>query len=294
MKTDISKKLLKNIPNFAKETFQVLRTALSSFAETRATQASAALAYYTFFSLFPLLILIISVGSFFLDRPVVLSQITQIIKDTIPLSSQLINENLSQVLKARGTIGVFSLLALLWSASNMFTNLVKNISLAWPESEGRTFIKNRLISLGMVLGLTVLLTISLGLIGLTDIISLLEKENPLFDGNLLQVFSRLASWLFLLFLFWALYRWIPTKDIRTKVTLNGALIVSIAWELTLWGFTWYLRSGFSQYQMIYGSIGAVVALLFLIYILASITLFGAHLIAAQDDREKRKESNEKN
>jgi membrane protein len=288
MKTDSRKKLFNNIPEFAKETVQILQTALSSFTETRASQASAALSYYTIFSLFPLLILIISVGSFFLDRPTVFNQLTQIIKDIIPLSSQLINENLNQVLKARGTIGIFSLVALLWSASNMFTNLVKNISLAWPESEERTFIKNRLIGLGMVIGLAALLVISLVLIGVTDLISLMEKENPLIDGNILRILSSLASWLFLLFLFWALYRWIPTKVVQTKVIMVGALIVSIAWEFTLWGFSWYLRSGFSQYQLIYGSIGAVVALLFLIYILSNITLFGAHLIAAQDDRDKQR------
>ncbi len=288
MKTDLKNTMLRNITQFGKGTYQILRTALSSFSDTRAPQSSAALAYYTIFAIFPLLILIISVGSFFLDRPVVLNQLTQIIKESIPVSSQIINENLNQVVKTRGTVGFFSLLALLWSASSMFASLVKNISLAWPESEDRNFIKNRLISIAMVIGLTALLIISISLIALTDFFSLIGEENSFFDLNVLGHLTRLGSWLFLFFLFWALYRWSPTRDVRSKVIIVGALIVSIAWEFTLWGFTLYLRSGFNNYQLIYGSIGAIVALLFLIYILANITLFGAHFIAALDLRDKQK------
>ena len=55
-------------------------------------------------------------------------------------------------------------------------------------------------------------------------------------------------------------------------------------------FSWYLRSGFGRYEMIYGSVGAIVAFLFLIYILATVTLFGAHLTAALDRKQKLKQT----
>ena len=48
---------------------------------------------------------------------------------------------------------------------------------------------------------------------------------------------------------------------------------------------WYVSSGLGRYQLIYGSLGAIVALLFVIYLLAIITLFGAHLSAAIDCKE---------
>jgi uncharacterized BrkB/YihY/UPF0761 family membrane protein len=47
-----------------------------------------------------------------------------------------------------------------------------------------------------------------------------------------------------------------------------------------------LASSFGQYQLIYGSLGAIVAFLFLIYIISLITLFGAHLSAAIEGWEK--------
>jgi uncharacterized BrkB/YihY/UPF0761 family membrane protein len=38
--------------------------------------------------------------------------------------------------------------------------------------------------------------------------------------------------------------------------------------------------------LLYGSVGALVAFLFLVYILATVTLFGAHLASAIDRKQK--------
>jgi uncharacterized BrkB/YihY/UPF0761 family membrane protein len=50
-----------------------------------------------------------------------------------------------------------------------------------------------------------------------------------------------------------------------------------------------LGSGMSSYSLVYGSLGAIVALLFLIFIVSMITLFGAHLCAAIDNWSDRTE-----
>jgi membrane protein len=63
------------------------------------------------------------------------------------------------------------------------------------------------------------------------------------------------------------------------------LIASLAWKAVIAGFGWYLGSGFGQYQLVYGSLGTIVAFLFLIYIISLITLFGAHLSAAIESWE---------
>jgi membrane protein len=92
--------------------------------------------------------------------------------------------------------------------------------------------------------------------------------------------------IFLLFL--ALYRWIPTANVRWRATLWSAIVTSIAWKVATAGFGWYLSSGLGSYSLVYGSLGAIVALLFLIFIVSMITLFGAHLCAAIDRKIKGK------
>jgi membrane protein len=64
--------------------------------------------------------------------------------------------------------------------------------------------------------------------------------------------------------------------------LAGALIASIAWQLATEGFSWYLASGLARYEVIYGSLGGVVALLFWAYLSNMIAIFCAHLTSAID------------
>jgi len=77
-----------------------------------------------------------------------------------------------------------------------------------------------------------------------------------------------------------LYRWVPSALVRWPEATVGALVATGAMEVTTRGFSWYLRSGLARYELIYGSLGAVVALLLWIYLNSLILLFGAHLSAA--------------
>lgn len=261
----------------------ILKNALATFSETRASQAAASLAYYAIFSLFPLLLVLIAGGSYFLNSQQVYQSVTRFIQDAIPVSPQLIDENLRQVLNARGTVGLIGLLTLLWSASGFFTSLAYNINLAWPSAARRNFLKKRLVGLGMIAGLSGLLILSLTLDWATSLIPFTNISNASsLSLGLWTLFSNLASWLTIFLLFLALYRWVPTLDVHWSATIWSALVTSIAWKVATTGFSWYLRSGLGRYQLVYGSLGAIVALLFLIFIVSMITLFGAHLCAAID------------
>lgn len=283
------KNFYENINHLSGERLSILQTALKTFTEKQAAQASAGLAYYTFFSIFPLMLAFIAGGSYFLDSHQVFNTVTQFIQQALPISRQVINENLEEILEARGTAGIISLLILLWSASGMFTNLAYNINLAWPLATRRNFLQNRLVGLWMIVGV-------LGLIALSLILSWLTARLPfmnLNDGSpsllaLLRILSTLGSWLIIFLVFLGLYHWIPTLRVRWSATIWGALIASLAWKAVIAGFGWYLGSSFGQYQLVYGSLGAIVAFLFLIYIISLITLFGAHLSAAIESWESER------
>ncbi len=275
------KTFYENINQLSGNRFRILETAVRTFTEKQAAQASAGLAYYTFFSIFPLMLVFVAGGSYFLDSHQVFSTVTQFIQQALPISRQVINENIEDILEQRGTAGIVSLLILLWSASGMFTNLAYNINLAWPRAARRNFLQNRLVGLWMIVGLIGLIILSLLLSWLTGRIPFmnLDATSPA-DLAVLRIISAVGSWLMIFLAFLTLYHWIPTLRVRWSSTLWGALIASLAWKAVTAGFSWYLGSSFGQYQLVYGSLGAIVAFLFLIYIISLITLFGAHLSAA--------------
>jgi membrane protein len=259
----------------------IAKDAIASFSEKRASQAAAGLAYYALFSLFPLLLVLIAGSSFFLQSEQAFALVARILQEALPVSGQLINENLRQIWAGRGTVGVLGLLALLWSASGFFTNLAYNINLAWPKASRRNFLANRLVGLGMIAGLILLLVLSLGLDGGARIVLRVDTFGPV-QAGLWGLVSAAGSWLTIFLLFLALYRWVPAPSVDWRATAWSALAASIAWKAALAGFAWYTAMGLQQYRLIYGSLGAVVVLLLLIFVLSLVILFGAHLCAAID------------
>ena len=266
---------------------QILRHAVRTFTEKQAGQASAGLAYYTLFSIFPLVLVFVAAGSYFLDRTQVFNTVTQFLQQALPISKGVISENLQEILEKRSAAGILSILILLWAASGMFTSLAHNINLAWPRATRRNFLQSRLIGLWMILGLIGLIILSLGLSWLTARLPFMRLENASpFEVLLLRLISGFGSWLMIFLAFFTLYHRVPTLRVKWRAIFWGALIASLAWKAITAGFAWFLDSSFAQYQLVYGSLGAIVAFLFLIYIISLITLFGAHLSAAIENQEQ--------
>ncbi len=281
--------IMVGLNRISRDRFHILTMAFTSFNEARAAQAAAALAYYAFFSLFPLLLVFIIAGSYFLDGQRVFSQVTWSVEQIIPVSHALLTENLRHVLQDRGTVGIVVLVTLLWSASGAFTSLAYNIDLAWPMARRRNFFQKRLIGFWMIAGISILLVLSILLDWLAHMIPFLNFVNASFSApSLLRPFTSFISWLTVFLMLLALYHSAPAARVRWRASLWGALTASIGWKLATAGFAWYLKTGVDRYQLIYGSLGAIVILLFLIYLISFIVLFGAHLTAAMDLSEKQK------
>jgi membrane protein len=207
--------------------------------------------------------------------------VTELAQQAIPVSSTIIAQNLRQVLEAREAVGVVGLVTLLWAASGVFSNLAYNINLAWPRARRRTFLQRRLMGVRIIAGLIGLLILAIVLDWLSNLLAFVRIANvPFYDLSLWRLVSAVASWLTVFLLFFVLYRWIPAVFVRWRAAFWGALFATAAWQIATAGFAWYLTTGFGRYQLVYGSLGAVVAWLFLIYLISFITLFGAHLSAA--------------
>lgn len=270
----------------------VLQRTMERFNETHATQAAAGLAYYIFFSLFPLLLVLVAAASYVLNlgSDAAFQQAVDFISQAIPVSQNLIGQNLKTVLERRGAFTLVGVLAALWSASNAFTILSNNINQAWSSSEARGFVGKRLVAFGMVAGVVVLLLLSLLSSTLTRLlrqVTLPFGPWPFLESVLWSWVSQLLPIFFSALMFLILYRWVPTADVGWRAALWGTGVTTLAWQVAQIGFTRFLQSGLANYELVYGSLGTVVALLFWVYISAVIVLVGAHLTAAIDRQDRR-------
>ena len=271
------------IDDFSGGAVEILRVAFQRFGAERGSEASASMAYYALFSIFPMLLVLIVIGSYFVDRTVVQNQLLNLLQGVIPGVDEVVIGNIEQVLQLRGAVTFFALVSLTWSATSVLNILVKNINRAFPKAAIPDFFKGRLMGFFMILILIILMLLSFGVSTLSGLIPAIKvplNDKYLHETFIWQVGGFLVPIGFNFLMFWALYYWIPTVKVSRKASVLGGLVAGVAWELVNNAFTWYLSSGFSQYRLVYGSVGMIVALLFWIYLTAMITLLGAHLTAS--------------
>jgi membrane protein len=263
---------------------QILRHTFEGFGEARGSEAAAGMAYYALFSLFPLTLALVALGSFGLERQQAIEQTINLITQAIPVSQSLIVENVDQVLDLRGPLGLVGLVGTLWSASGFFTILAGNVNRAWPGATERSFLARRLVALGMIAMLFGLLIVSLFLTTALNVLSQLEiplwDSGSIYDTVLSPSMSTLVPWLLTLLLFVALYRWVPNTKVPGPAAFWPALVVASVWQIGASVFSWYVGSGLASYQVVYGSLSTIIALMFWIYLSSWLILLGAQLSAA--------------
>jgi membrane protein len=274
----------------------ILGEAIRHFNEADASSGAASIAYYALFSIFPLVLVLIAAGSYFLQKSAVQHELLNYVRATVPVSESIIEQNIQKVLQLRGPVGISALIGLWWSASGVFGTLADHINRAWPEASLRGFVQSRLVALSMVGGVGALLILSLVLtaaLGLLASFSVpLGGDVSIYGTSVWKILSNLIPWLVRVCAFFALYRWVPHARVRWPAALWGAVVAALGWEAITAAFTWYLKSGLAQYELVYGSLGTLVALIFWIYLSSWIALFGAHLSAAVDHASSRPEAKE--
>lgn len=248
--------------------------------EERVTEAAAAAAFFSFLSIFPLLILVISIGSYFMDSQEVTRQVLDSISNFVPQDAiGIIQANLVQVLDYRGGVSIFGIVGLLWSASGVFNTIQVNLSRAWPMDPLRNYLKGRLISILMVASFFVLLLLFLIMQTITGFITgYIESvfTNP-FPVKLL---SRVTLMVFTFLVFMALYRLVPKAVIKWGDVFGGSVIATLLTGFLTIGFAWFLNSSLNRYNLVYGSLSALIAFMFWLYIMNIVILIGGHLNAA--------------
>lgn len=265
---------------------RILRIAIYTFGETNATQAAAGMAYYAFFSIFPLLLFLIVGASYILEIESAYDFIIDYVYRFFPMAQNLIDANLQQVLSSRGAVGFVGLIGFLWSSTGFFSILTRNINRANPSATKRGFFEDRGLALGMIGLLALLLGLSMVSNTLTGILPNLKlfyfNGKPIHETVVWRYIIKLIPYVITLVLLIVLYRYIPKEKAGWRGVLIAAPLSAFLWQSVTKLFVWLLQKGLVRYELIYGSLGTLASLLFWVYLISLITIFGAHLSAVID------------
>lgn len=167
-----------------------------------------------------------------------------------------------------------------WSASEVVVGLMSGFQAAYRTPNTRGFWKQRWVAILLVfltllpaLGASLLLVFSERVE--TLVFYLIAPGSGI--SGLVAFLSRLASNFVavsaLVTATTGLYRYAPSLPKRWKRVWPGALVATGLWSIATLGFGWYVRN-IATYNIMYGSIGAAIALLVWMYLLSLIALFG--------------------
>jgi membrane protein len=268
-----------------KEFITVVRATWREFGRDDVGNMAAALTYYSFFSLFPLLILAVSLVSFWLGdveaRALIFDNLTRI----LPGSGELLSDAVEAALSSRnnaGLLAVVGIVALMFSASGAFDALDKAINRAWKTEKMPGFFLSKLIGFGMMVGVALIVLTSLITTALlttsraiaSNVFGKVPGEDVFWQ---IVNFAGTLAVIYLVFVL--MYRLLPRHEVGFKDVWLGALMAAVAWAVVKEVFAYYLGSSFANYNAVYGTLGAVVALLTWIYVSSLIILIGAEFSA---------------
>jgi len=285
--------LLKRLPSPLARTLWLVQQTAQGFIDHEGSARAATIAYYAFFSVFPLVLFIITAASFLLEDQVTRQQIYAYTERYIPQFSGLVQQNVEQVLDARGAISLVAAVSMLWSASGVFSTVSHAINRAWGIKEHRPLWEEKFLSLGMALAVSLMFLLSVAASVTFSLVgqwSFLDTSLPAFNHALRSVLS-IALPMFLVFVLLILvYRVVPSTPVPWRAVLTGAALTTIAWEIGKDAFTFYLVH-FARYKLVYGQVEAFIILLLYFYFVGVILLVGAEFTAVstrlfRDDDER--------
>jgi membrane protein len=258
----------------------VLSQALISFFQEDSLTVSASIAYHAILSLFPLMLLLIGLSGAFISRFDLSERLAIVLGRYLPMNPDFILKNLASISHTFGRVTLVSFLLLLWSSAGVFLPLEKALNRAWDVEKGRNWLRSHFVALEMAVVLGVLIAV------LTALASLNIYVHQWFQSRIFHHTSLplnliyntgfiLVTFGLTLAMFLALFQRLPNHPLRVREVFPGAALTALFWEAARSLFTLLLPH--FNYRHIYGSIGAMVALMTWAYISSAVLLFGAQV-----------------
>ena len=261
----------------------MIQHTLHQFHENDLFTSAAAMSYFGLMALFPTLLLLFAIGTKIAGG----SQMFAHAVEVYPGSSQFLRDTIgprSQV--GYGAIATCVVLVF-WAGSWVFAVIERALNRIWGATS-RTFWHGRALTLGMV-GIVGLL-LSASVLVTSILVVLRDMANRLSPRQIerypvllsvgsafWQIVFAALSFLITVALFVVVYRFMPRAQVTLKDSLPGAFLGGLLWEIAKYVFA--LSLNYFHYDQIYGSVGAVVAVLTWSYVSSLILLFGAQLTA---------------
>jgi membrane protein len=260
--------------------WKMLKDTVLAFINDEALSRGAAIAFYTATSIAPVLLIVIAIAGLAFGRDAAQNAI-------IEQLSGLMGQQTAEVLqtavasaanKSSGAVAtIIGIITLMVTASGVFGEMQTALNVIWKaKPKGTTvsrLIRARAASLGLVAALGFLLMVSLVVSTvLTAFGNYLDLILP-FGKVILTVLNVVVSLVLISFLFAAIYKVLPDRNLEWGDVVVGAIVTGVMFTIGKTLISWYIGS--SAVASSFGAAGALIVLLLWVYYSAQVFLLGA-------------------
>jgi membrane protein len=246
---------------------------------------AAGVTFYCLLAIFPAIAALVAIYGFFSDPASISSQVDKLSGvmpgGALDVIRNQMNQVASQGPSKLGVAFIIGFLVSLWSANAGIKSILDALNLVYDEPEKRGLIRLNLLSLAFTVAAILFILVAIACIAALPAVASSQLQGAT------AVIAQIVRWP-ILFIIIAVglafvYRYGPSRaEPQRRWITWGSAFASIAWIAVSLGFSWY-AANFGSYNKTYGSLAAVVVLMFWLWLSAAIILIGAELDAEMEN-----------
>ncbi len=259
---------------------------IARFSDDGVTVYAAQAAFYTIIASVPFLMLLISLSKYIV--PDAVYALFKAIKQIIPERFSELFTVIYEEITGRAGVSIMSVTAItaLWSSSRAVSSVIKGVAYIYDADNSTGIMRNLLYSfLYTVTFVALIIGALLVLVFGVTIRNIVTYRFPRLEGifSLILNFRGLFFFIMLTLFFSLIYYAVSKNILRSSGTLRkyrsqlpGAIFASAGWMLFSYFYSLYLKY-YPSASYIYGSLAAVMLMMFWLYFCMIILLAGAEI-----------------
>lgn len=273
---------MSTVKTYMSSLVRVLKSTYNDFFEFKTLKLSASLAFITVFSIAPLIVVVVYVFNFIYSQQVIESFILSMLKDYIgnenilAFQRMIRNATITTDSYFNASVGIISLV---FAATSVFAEIQDSINTIWglrPKKQSGywLFIKNRLLSFGVIGSLGFILLVATGFSTLLDVfLDELSQNLPFGVNFLITVVNFLLTFLITVLLFGSIFTILPDAKIKWNQVRLASISTSLLFLLGKYLISYYISS--SKLPTIFGAASYIVIFMLWVYYSSIILYLGA-------------------
>jgi membrane protein len=205
-----------------------------------------------------------------------------------------IHKLINEVIRARGSVGLYSLIGFVWFSTRLFGTLRTVLGEVFDIEQERGIIAGKLFDIQFTILSTILFVVYTVLNAYLKLATSHGIQIVRRLGFQPEVIGRLEYWLgtlvaaaFIVLMFFSLYKFLPNRRIRWQSAMVAALVTSALFELAKTLFTTYVGK-FNPGSLYTGTLYGLVIIVFWVYYAAVIFILGGEVGRVYELRRTRR------